>query len=278
MNPRQKKTPPSSRKANPRAKAPSVVPSARLAGPRAAPSFGTVPSGNQACVWMRAGVLRYRLCDRDLDCEHCILDAALQGRGSQAPWTSGDWGPSGYRLFPQDRQFSPAHAWVQAAPAGGLRIGLDALAVWLVGDIVGVRLPAPGTAIQRGQPIATLVAKAGELSLPSPIDGVVRAHNQLVSGCPELVTAAPYGAGWLVEIDRSGQQQRKQLPSLLSGAEAEVLSRGQLHQFHQRVDRLLAERTPSVGPTLADGGEPLTDPCALLGPGAYLKLVQELLS
>jgi len=31
------------------------------------------------CVWMDAGVLTYRLCDRDFDCAHCPLNAALRG-------------------------------------------------------------------------------------------------------------------------------------------------------------------------------------------------------
>ena len=35
------------------------------------------------CIWMSAGLLRYRLCDREYDCEHCPLDAAL--RGAPAP-------------------------------------------------------------------------------------------------------------------------------------------------------------------------------------------------
>jgi hypothetical protein len=33
----------------------------------------------ELCVWMLSGVLNYRLCDRDLDCEHCPLDRALRG-------------------------------------------------------------------------------------------------------------------------------------------------------------------------------------------------------
>ncbi len=30
------------------------------------------------CIWMLAGVLTYRLCDREYDCERCPLDAALR--------------------------------------------------------------------------------------------------------------------------------------------------------------------------------------------------------
>ena len=226
---------------------------------------------------MRAGVISFRLCDRDLDCEHCMLDAALQGRGEQATWAPGDWGPTGYRLFPHDRQFSAAHAWAQAATAESVRIGVDALAAWLTSEIVGVRLPELGTSIKRGQPVATLLAKGGEITVPAPVDGCVGARNELVLSCPELVTAVPYGAGWLIDVSLSRDEQRKQLPRLLCGADAETLSRGQLHQFHRRIDALVASRSPRVGPTLADGGQPTNDPQTMLGPALYLKLVQELL-
>ena len=33
----------------------------------------------ETCVWMDAGVLAYKLCDRGFDCSHCPLDAALRG-------------------------------------------------------------------------------------------------------------------------------------------------------------------------------------------------------
>jgi glycine cleavage system H lipoate-binding protein len=154
---------------------------------------------------------------------------------------------------------------------------VDALATWLMGEIVGVRFPEVGARIERGAPVTTFVAKAGEIVVPAPVTGSVRACNDLVAGCPELVTAAPYGAGWLVDLTLSQAEQAEQLPRLLSGADAETLSRGQLHQFHHRVDELLAERTPRIGTTLADGGVPVSDPRILLGPAVYLELVQEIL-
>jgi glycine cleavage system H protein len=278
---RKSKTSSSPRK-NPRRKRerqPVASLAVRPATPKvaASTSLGTVPAGNQECVWMRAGVIKYRLCDRELDCAHCMLDAALQGRGAGAPWTSGDWGPAGYRLFPQDRQFSPAHAWAQPLSGKMVRVGVDALATWLMSEIVGVRLPEAGALIKQGEPVATFVAKAGEITVPAPVTGSVRARNDLLASCPELVTAAPYGAGWLVDLALSQAEQNEQLPKLLAGSDAETLSRGQLHQFHHRVDELLVERAPRIGPTLADGGEPVNDPRILLGPATYLKLVQEML-
>ena len=35
------------------------------------------------CVWMDAGVVNYKLCDRAYDCERCPLDQALHRRPSE---------------------------------------------------------------------------------------------------------------------------------------------------------------------------------------------------
>ena len=37
-----------------------------------------VPAGETPCIWMQAGVLSCWICDLQLDCEHCPLDAALR--------------------------------------------------------------------------------------------------------------------------------------------------------------------------------------------------------
>jgi hypothetical protein len=37
------------------------------------------------CVWMDAGVVNYKLCDRGFDCERCPLDQALHRRPSARP-------------------------------------------------------------------------------------------------------------------------------------------------------------------------------------------------
>ena len=242
--------------------------------------LGTVPTGNQECVWMRAGVLSYRLCDRNLDCEHCLLDAALLGRapGAVASWTPGDWGPSGYRLFPHDRRFSAGHTWVLPLDKASARFGVDALIAWLVSDVTEVKLPTVNTWLERGQAAVTLFAKGGKLTVPAPVSGQVRACNEIALGCPELVTAAPYEAGWLVDMALAPDQRHEQMGQLLCGQDMETLSRGHLHHFHQRTDALTAARPARVGATMADGGQTLSDPRAILGSPRYLRLVQELLT
>ena len=229
---------------------------------------------------MRAGVLSYKLCDRGFDCEHCLLDTALHGggAGAAAPWAAGDWGPSGYRLFPQDRHFSPGHTWVREIGTTSLRVGVDALVTWLVAETTAVELPEVDTWLERGDAAATLAAKGGKLKIPAPISGRVSARNEVALSCPELIVSAPYGAGWLIEMAVDPARRGKQTSQLLCGPDMEKLSRAHLHNFHRRTDAMLAARPARVGATLADGGKANTDPRAMLGSPRYLKLVQELLT
>jgi glycine cleavage system H protein len=242
--------------------------------------LGTVPPEGDACVWMRAGVLTYKLCDRGFDCENCLLDAALHGGGPDASATKvpGDLGAGGYRLFPQDRRFSPGHTWVLERGGATTRVGLDALLAWLVTEVTALEIAAKDTWLERGDVAATLYAKGGKLKIPAPISGRVEGRNDVALGKPELVVSVPYGSGWLLDIAVEPDHRSKQTSQLLCGPDMEKLSRAHLHNFHRRTDVLLGARPTKVGATLNDGGEVCADPRAMLGSPRYLKLVQELLS
>jgi len=67
-----------------------------------------------ACVWMRAGVIRFWLCDRDFDCENCPLDAALRGPRAPSPQESLMQGRGS-----QNRQ--EGHDFPKHSPPSGLR-------------------------------------------------------------------------------------------------------------------------------------------------------------
>lgn len=40
---------------------------------------GRAAGSPKQCVWMQAGVVGYKLCDREFDCDLCPFDAALRG-------------------------------------------------------------------------------------------------------------------------------------------------------------------------------------------------------
>ena len=151
------------------------------------------------CVWMSAGLVAYKLCDRQLDCEHCAFDAALRGTALHesvegAPTPRGDWS------FPDDRHYSLHHLWIQRVDASHVRLGLDALASNLIGASEVVELPAVGTWLRADAHAATFQNHGARTSVRTPLGGHVAAINESVRASPDLTARAPYDAGWLVEL------------------------------------------------------------------------------
>jgi hypothetical protein len=73
-------------------------------------SQGASPHHVLPCLWTTAGVLAYRLCDLEYDCDHCPLDAALRGaarRADAAPMATGGF------EFPADRRYHAGHGWMR---------------------------------------------------------------------------------------------------------------------------------------------------------------------
>ncbi len=230
-----------------------------------------LPRGAEPCVWMSAGLISYRLCDRDFDCEHCPLDAALGGRrGGSEPGPVGQ-GVAAPWQFPPDRDYSPGHVWRQPTDDGETRrFGLDALAAGLSAPVRTVRFPAPGSDLRAGDSFCELETEIGTLSVRAeqPMRGV--AGNPEVEEHPALLAEDPYGRGWLVEARGEAEPRRGPGPSEAPGKRAEH----DLRRFRRAVAlRLLVDR--DLGPMLNDGGEPITDLRGMLGSAAYRSIVAE---
>jgi glycine cleavage system H protein len=165
--------------------------------------------GRQTCVWMDAGILTYKLCDRGFDCEHCPLDAALRGttcaRFSREPSpearSRGELEAEAGR-YPDDRQYSSTHTWIKKTPgsADRVRFGLDGFIAMAMPEPAHVRLAAPPTRVERGDRICEIRFERGELRLTSPVAGEVVDWNRELGGDPGAVARSPYEAGWIAEL------------------------------------------------------------------------------
>jgi glycine cleavage system H protein len=219
---------------------------------------------------MSAGMLQYRLCDRDFDCDRCPLDAAL--RGEAAPGPGDPEGTAWTRpiVFPADRAYTRGHVWVQRR-TGVARVGVDALAAALAGGPQAEPWVRDGATVSEGEALCTLDLPSGILPLASPLRGRHPTPNPALAGQPALVADDPYGAGWLLELQAEGEW-----PGLLDAAAMREATRLDLRHFRRRVALDLLEDLDRVGATLSDGGEALTDLRRMLGPRRYLALVREL--
>lgn len=228
------------------------------------------------CVWMCAGLLSYKLCERGFDCDRCPLDAALRGRLGSFP--SRPSSPLGRRvdrdLFPPDRLYADGHLWVKAATHGdgkGWRVGLDAFAAAVAGCAVAVRWPPPGAALPRGGLLCELDLGLGEpLPLASPLGGTLSRVNEDLRERPGQAVAEPYGAGWLVEI--RGLDPGSVL-GLHTAAEAAESVRAETLLFRRALAMRLLMESSDEG-LLPEGRRvPLSDLREVLGGPRYLELV-----
>ncbi|MCC6676920.1 MAG: hypothetical protein IT436_07240 [Phycisphaerales bacterium] len=160
----------------------------------------------QTCVWMDAGALAYRLCDRGYACEHCPFDAAMRHdpravfiegprEGTEAPHPHvAEW------AFPPDRLYAEGHCWLQVVRGGHVRAGVDAFAARLLSPVRHVTPPRVGDLLQRGEPLCMFAIAGGELPLRTPVTGRVICWNAGLDQSPALVATEPYAGGWLVEL------------------------------------------------------------------------------
>ena len=205
-----------------------------------------VAVSSQPCVWMCAGLLSYRLCDRDFDCENCPLDAALHGD------LSGNGHTSGFRhrrsasdFFPDDRLYSDGHVWAQRTvdTSHGWRIGVDAFAGALIGTVTAVDWTSSKQVYECGDPVCEIDAGIGVLSVGAPISGRVLRGNERVRDDPDLLVRDPYDSGWIIELAAIHDANASQL---LSAAEARDRLNLDLRRFRRFVAfRLFAAATPS---------------------------------
>jgi glycine cleavage system H protein len=107
-----------------------------------------------------------------------------------------------------DRLYTDTHLWVKPEE-GFVRLGLSDYLQQTSGDVAFAEPQAEGSALTPGDELATIETMKTNLSIPSPVSGVIRAVNQRLEDEPELVNEAPYDEGWLVLVETSAWEADK---------------------------------------------------------------------
>ena len=249
-----------------------------------------VETSCEECVWVNAGVLNYKLCDRAFDCEHCPLDAALRDRSSgcdeddsELAFTSVDF-PAWQDIAPEIRpllepirsltlcesaRYSSRHVWVRQLPTGMLRLGLDAFAAALLPEDAKLVTVANHSELREGEAFGWVYAWNKTLPLPAPVSGLVVCRNGRHLDSISKLRSSPYDEGVLLTIR----------PAIGTLATAKVCSartqaakiRRNCNSLADRLTKALAK--PDLGLCLNDWGEAVTSLPQLLGPERYWKLL-----
>jgi glycine cleavage system H protein len=126
--------------------------------------------------------------------------------------------------FPDGLWYHPReHLWLRPeAPAASVprevTVGVDAMGVDALGHVVHVQLVEAGQAVRRGLAIGSLEAEKMVRPLVAPVSGRLVAVNDELLAAPRLLSADPYGRGWLVRIAAGAWEAESR--DLLAGPEA----------------------------------------------------------
>ena len=104
---------------------------------------------------------------------------------------------------PELLRYTKSHEWILVA-GDEVTVGITDHAQRELTDIVFVDLPKPGKRLAAGEVALVLESVKTVADVYTPFNGEVVAVNEGLRAHPELVNRAPYGAGWLFRLRRSG--------------------------------------------------------------------------
>jgi glycine cleavage system H protein len=166
--------------------------------------------------------------------------------------------------------------WAEAKADERARLGADAFVAQLLPAASPLVLPAVGARLGEGAAVC-IVDPAAAIILATPLAGEVVEVNAPLTRDGGALLADPYGAGWLVEL-ACGPDLDARLAALCAAADTEEQARLELRHLRRQMAMELLLAASSVGPSMTDGGEPLTDLSRAMSRERYLELLREVLA
>ena len=106
--------------------------------------------------------------------------------------------------LPGDLKYTSEHEWLRKEEDGSVTIGITDHAQSALGDLVYVELPEIDQEVESGGEMAVVEAVKAASDVYAPISGTVTAINEVLADDPEKINADPYGDGWIVRLQPSG--------------------------------------------------------------------------
>ena len=106
--------------------------------------------------------------------------------------------------LPGDLTYTKEHEWLRQEEDGSITIGVTDHAQTALGDLVYVELPEVGQEVENGGEMAVVESVKAASDVYAPIGGTVTQVNDALADDPEMINADPYGDGWIVRLQPSG--------------------------------------------------------------------------
>ena len=224
-------------------------------------SYPVIPEEERKCVWMIDGLVSYKLCDRNYECEGCPFYHAIKdGERGEGDFleSQGDWMAEVSLDSASSVQingtifYHPDHCWVKVENAGKARIGMDYLLARLITNVKIVILPQAESVVSQGECCAHIIQEDYIVPVISPLSGSIQMVNPRLQKEPELITKDSQEKGWLITIKPDNLES--DLKRLLFGRKALSWYQREEKEIIAGIEMMLKRNPQAVGPTMQDGG------------------------
>jgi len=103
-----------------------------------------------------------------------------------------------------ERRYTKSHEWL-TVDGKTATVGITDFAQSQLGDVVFLELPAAGRKLTAGEAFGVVESVKAASDLYSPVAGRIAAVNEKLAAHPELLNSDPYGDGWILKIELSGE-------------------------------------------------------------------------
>ena len=102
-----------------------------------------------------------------------------------------------------DRRYTKTHEWI-TLDGKHATIGITDFAQSQLGDVVFLELPSAGRKVAAREAFGVVESVKAASDLYSPVAGRISAVNDKLASKPELINSDPYGDGWILKLELSG--------------------------------------------------------------------------
>lgn len=105
--------------------------------------------------------------------------------------------------IPAELKYTSDHEWVKIE-GNVATVGITDYAQGELGDIVFVDVDSVDDEVSAGEVFGSVEAVKTVSDLYMPVSGKVLEFNEALEDEPELVNTDPYGRGWIIKVELSG--------------------------------------------------------------------------
>lgn len=249
------------------------------------------PDSDSPCIWMQAGLVEYKLCDRHLECDDCPFHAMMSGndqilsakskqlkkidirrkdRAESVDDHKDIWQAYRQIFFDPHAYYGKGFWYIKPIDDRRAEMGLDGVAIMFMPTVKETILPQLNSTLTAGETCLWIITLCGTISLKTPISGkVISINNKVMETFSTHSRLQP--SLWILEYQP--QEWQNLLPTMFTSDEAanHLLNRWQA--IVDKLDNELNFQHQKLGRTSQDGGEPMGSIEQMVGEEKYFAII-----